>query len=82
MIPFAWLGVLGVSSGPGPAASSWSLSERAKFPNGKPTAARIAEYFEPAVRDGAKGRFKLNMMEGNWCAAGACFAASSVRASP
>lgn len=79
--PFAWLGVVGVvgsSAGPGPAAVSWSLSEKAKFPGGKPTAARIAEYFEPAVRDGAKGRFKLNMMEGNWCAAGACFAASKV----
>lgn len=77
--PFAWLGVVGGSSaGPGPAAVSWSLAEKAKFPNGKPTAARVAEYFEPAVRDGAKGRFKLNMMEGNWCAAGVCFAASRV----
>lgn len=75
--PFAWLGVVGVvggSAGPGPAAVTWSLGEKAKFPNGKPTAARIAEYFEPAVRDGKK----LNMMAGNWCAAGVCFAASRV----
>lgn len=77
--PFGWLGVVGGASGPGPAAATWSLAEKAKYPpKGQPTAARIAEYFEPAVRDGAKGRFKLNMMEGNWCAAGACFAASRV----
>lgn len=77
--PFAWLGVVGGASGPGPAAATWSLSEKAKYPpTGKPPAARIAEYFEPAVRDGAQGRFKLNMEEGNWCAAGACFAASRV----
>ena len=67
------------SAGPGSAAVSWSLAEKAKFPpNGKPNAQRIAEYFTPAVREGAKGRFKLNMMEGNWCAAGACFAAMKV----
>lgn len=64
----------GISSGPGPAAVSWSLGERARFPNGKPDAKRIAEYFAPAVRSGKK----LNMMEGNWCAAGACFAAMQV----
>ncbi len=75
--PFLGL-VSGPPSGPGPAAATWSLSERAKFTGGKPTAARIAEYFEPAVRDGAQGRYKLNMMEGNWCAAGACFAAMQV----
>lgn len=70
-----FLGVVsGPPSGPGPAAVTWSLSERAKFPGGKPTAARIAEYFAPAVRGGKK----LNMMEGNWCAAGACFAAMKV----
>lgn len=64
----------GVSSGPGPAAVSWSLSERARFKDGRPTAARIAEYFEPAVRNGKK----LSMMAGNWCAAGTCFAAMQV----
>jgi hypothetical protein len=69
----------GISSGPGPAAASWSLAEKAKFaPSGKPSAQRIAEYFEPAMREGPKGRFKLNMEEGNWCAAGACFAAMQV----
>lgn len=64
----------GISSGPGPAAVSWSLAERARLPNGKPDAKRIAEYFTPAVRAGKK----LNMMEGNWCAAGTCFAAMQV----
>lgn len=72
------LGALGGGTGPGPAAVGWSLAERSRFPNGKPTAARIAEYFTPAVRDDAKGRHKLNMMEGNWCAAGTCFAAMQV----
>lgn len=52
----------------------WSLTERARFPNGRPTAARIAEYFAPAIRNGKK----LNLMEGNWCAAGTCFAAMQV----
>lgn len=72
---FAWLGIVAEGSGPGAVAASWSLTERTKYlPSGKPTAGRIAEYFEPAVRDGKK----LNMMEGNWCAAGACYAASQV----
>jgi len=67
--------VVAAQAGLGLDAVEWSLAERAQLPAGKPPAARIAEYFVPAVRDGPKGRFKLNMMEGNWCAAGASFAA-------
>jgi hypothetical protein len=67
--------VANAQAGPGLDAVEWSLEERGQLPAGKPPAARIAEYFVPAVRDGPKGRFKLNMMEGNWCAAGASFAA-------
>ncbi|MBX3128398.1 MAG: hypothetical protein KF718_16870 [Polyangiaceae bacterium] len=52
----------------------WSLAERARWPGGKPSAARIAEYFAPCVRNGKP----LGLTAGNWCAAGACFAAASM----
>lgn len=59
---------------PGEAALAWSLRERDALPGGRPSAARIAEYFAPAERGGKL----LHMTAGNWCAAGACFALAQV----
>lgn len=58
----------------GSAIVDWSLAERERWPGGKPNAARIAEYFAPALRNGKP----LGLTAGNWCAAGACFAAAQV----
>lgn len=41
---------------------------------GRPSAARIADYFAPAERGGRP----LGLTAGNWCAAGACFVAAQV----
>lgn len=41
---------------------------------GKPSPERIAAYFAPAERNGRP----LGLSSGNWCAAGACFAAMQV----
>lgn len=58
----------------GPAAVSVSQAERQAWPAGRPSAARIAAYFAPAVRAGRP----LGLTGGNWCAVGACWALAQV----
>lgn len=55
------------------AASLAELAELAQS-GGRPSAERIAAYFAPCERNGKP----LGLRAGNWCAAGACFAAARV----
>lgn len=58
-------------------ALAWSREELRQ--HGRPSAARRAAYFEPALREGADGKPRpLGLSDGNWCAAGACYATRQV----
>lgn len=60
----------------GERALAWSVAEMRQRP--APDASRRAEYFGPCVREQGGTLKALGIRDGNWCAAGACFAARQV----
>lgn len=60
----------------GARALAWSLGEMRLRP--APSAVRRAEYFAPCVREAQGTLRSLGLTDGNWCAAGACYATRQV----